>query len=50
MNRKMPGSGDYHRNRIIEVVGSGQISPEALDEVVETLLAVYSGGKRSPPP
>ena len=40
MNLEMPGSGDYHRNRIIEAVGSGQISPEALDEVVETLLAV----------
>jgi beta-glucosidase len=45
MNLEMPGSGDYHRNRIIEGVGSGQISPEALDEVVETLLAVILEAK-----
>jgi beta-glucosidase len=45
MNLEMPGSGDYHRSRIIEGVSVGEISPQALDEVVETLLAVILEAK-----
>jgi beta-glucosidase len=40
LNLEMPGSGVYHRNKIIEGVGSGKISSAVLNDVVESLLAV----------
>jgi len=40
LNLEMPGSGDYNRNKIIEAVRKGNLSPAVLDSVVEELLAV----------
>jgi beta-glucosidase len=47
LNLEMPGSAVYHRNKIIEGAGSGQISPAVLDEVVESLLAIALEAKDS---
>jgi beta-glucosidase len=47
LNLEMPGSAVYHRNKIIEGAGSGQISPAVLDEVVESLLAIVLEAKDS---
>jgi beta-glucosidase len=49
LSLEMPGSGDYHRNKIIEAVRAGRLSPAKLDEVVVPLLTVIlraSGLKR----
>lgn len=40
LNLEMPGSGDFHRNQIVEAVCTGRIPPLKLDEVVVPLLAV----------
>lgn len=40
LNLEMPGSGDYNRNKIIEAARKGNLSPTALNEIVEELLAV----------
>lgn len=40
LSLEMPGSGDYHRNRIIEAVRTGRIPGNKVDEVVVPLLAV----------
>ena len=45
LNLEMPGSGAYHRKKIIEGVSAGKISPGVLDEVVESLLAVVLKAK-----
>ncbi len=45
LNLEMPGSGAYHRNKIIEGVKAGKISPGVLDEIVESLLAVILEAK-----
>jgi len=45
LNLEMPGSAAYHRSRIIEGVGTGQIPPQVLDEVVASLLAVVLEAK-----
>jgi beta-glucosidase len=45
LNLEMPGSGAYNRNKIINAVRTGNISPAALDEVVVTLLAVILDAK-----
>jgi beta-glucosidase len=45
LNLEMPGSAAYHRNKIIEGAGTGQISQVVLDEVVESLLAVLLEAK-----
>jgi beta-glucosidase len=45
LNLEMPGSGAYNRNKIVEAVRTGNISPLTLDEIVVTLLAVILEGK-----
>src|ERR1700724_1518378 len=40
LSLEMPGSGDYHRNKVIEAVLTGRLSGDRLDEVVVPLLAV----------
>src|ERR1700757_3675346 len=40
LSLEMPGSGAYHRNKVIEAVRMGRISADKLDEVVVPLLAV----------
>jgi beta-glucosidase len=45
LNLEMPGSGAYHRNKILEGAGTGHISPAVLDAVVESLLAVFLEAK-----
>ena len=40
LSLEMPGSGDYHRNKVIEAVGAGRILASKLDELVVSLLAV----------
>jgi beta-glucosidase len=40
LSLEMPGSGDYLRNRIIEAVHAGRLSPAKLDEAVVPLLTV----------
>ncbi len=50
LNLEMPGSGDYHRSKIIEGIGTGQVSPGVLDQVVESLLAVVLVAKDRHPP
>src|SRR6516162_6937510 len=40
LSLEMPGSGDYLRNRIIEAVRAGRLSPAKLDEAVVPLLTV----------
>ena len=41
----MPGSGDYHRNKILEAVRAGRLSTEKLDQAVVPLLAVMLRAK-----
>src|SRR5215475_7025429 len=45
LSLEVPGSGDYLRNRIIEAVRAGRISPAKLDEAVVPLLAVIRKAK-----
>lgn len=45
LSLEMPGSGDYHRNRIIEAVRTGRIPGNKVDEVVVPLLAVILKAK-----
>jgi beta-glucosidase len=40
LSLEMPGSGDYNRNKILEAVQAGRLSPTKLDEAVVPLLAV----------
>src|SRR5450631_853736 len=40
LNLEMPGSGDFNRNKIIEGVQTGKLSPAVIYEVFEVLLAV----------
>jgi len=40
LSLEMPGSGDYLRNKIIEAVRAGRLSPAKLDEAVVPLLTV----------
>ncbi|MGA8659285.1 MAG: glycoside hydrolase family 3 C-terminal domain-containing protein [Chthoniobacterales bacterium] len=41
----MPGGGDYHRNKVLEAVRTGQLSSAELDEVLVPLLAVILKAK-----
>ena len=45
LSLEMPGSGDYLRNRIIEAVHAGRLSPAKLDEAVVPLLTVVLKAK-----
>jgi beta-glucosidase len=45
LSLEMPGSGDYHRNKVIEAVLTGRLSGDRLDEVVVPLLAVILKAK-----
>ncbi|HEV3208622.1 MAG TPA: glycoside hydrolase family 3 C-terminal domain-containing protein [Chthoniobacterales bacterium] len=45
LSLEMPGSGDYRRNKIIEAVRAGRLSPAKLDEVVVPLLTVILRAK-----
>src|SRR6516225_3137014 len=45
LSLEMPGSGDYLRNRIIEAVRAGRLSPAKLDEAVVPLLTVVLKAK-----
>src|SRR5215469_1019386 len=45
LSLEMPGSGDYLRNKIIEAVRGGRLSPARLDEAVMRLLAVILKAK-----
>jgi beta-glucosidase len=40
LSLEMPGSGAYHRNKVIEALRMGRIPADKLDEVVVPLLAV----------
>src|SRR6516164_2767175 len=40
LSLEMPGSGPYHRNKVIEAVRTGRLSPSRLDEAVVPLLTV----------
>lgn len=45
LSLEMPGSGAYHRNKIIEAVRKGRIPADTLDDVVVALLAVILKAK-----
>jgi beta-glucosidase len=45
LSLEMPGSGDYLRDRIIEAVRAGGLSPAKLDEAVVSLLTVILKAK-----
>src|SRR6516225_9767315 len=45
LSLEMPGSGDYHRNKVIEAVRTGRLSPSRLDEAIVRLLAVILKAK-----
>ena len=45
LSLEMPGSGDYHRNKVIEAVRTGRLSPSRLDEAVVPLLTVILKAK-----
>jgi beta-glucosidase len=45
LSLEMPGSGDYHRNRVIEAVRTGRIPGHQVDGVVVPLLAVILRAK-----
>ena len=45
LSLEMPGSGDYHRNKVIEAVRTGRLSPSRLDEAVVPLLTVLLKAK-----
>ena len=45
LSLEMPGSGDYLRNKIIEAVRTGRLSPAKLDEAIVPLLAVILKAK-----
>jgi beta-glucosidase len=45
LSLEMPGSGDYHRNKVIEAVLTGRLSGDRLDEAVVPLLAVILKAK-----
>jgi beta-glucosidase len=45
LSLEMPGSGDYLRNKVIEAVRGGRLSPAKLDEAVVRLLAVILKAK-----
>src|SRR5215831_318003 len=45
LSLEVPGSGDYLRNRIIEAVRGGRLSPARLDEAVVPLLNVVLRAK-----
>jgi beta-glucosidase len=40
LSLEMPGSGDYHRNKVVEAVRAGRVPASKLDEVVVPLLAI----------
>ena len=44
-NLEMPGSGEFHRDQIIQAARTGRIPPATLDEVVVPLLAVILKAK-----
>jgi beta-glucosidase len=45
LSLEMPGSGNYNRNKILEAVPAGALSPAKLDEAVVPLLAVMLRAK-----
>ena len=47
LSLEMPGSGDYHRNRVIEAVRTGRLPEHKVDEAVVPLLAVILKAKQN---
>src|SRR5206468_9880757 len=45
LSLEMPGSGEYHRNKVIEAVRAGRLSATKVDEAVVWLLAVILEAK-----
>jgi beta-glucosidase len=45
LSLEMPGSGDYHRNKVLQAARSGKIPASKLDEVIVPLLAVILKAK-----
>lgn len=45
LSLEMPGSGDYHRNKVLRAVQIGKIPPSKLEEVIVPLLAVILKAK-----
>jgi beta-glucosidase len=47
LSLEMPGSGDYHRNKVIEAVRTGRLPKDKVDEAVVPLLAVILKAKQN---